>query len=159
MTMIASVIFAGGLSVQASADDSSWFWGRGMMGHWFRGEMMDRGMRDGWGLGMMGARMSAERLDALKAELKITEQQKKEWDDYASAINDATKAMRETHAKLLSGSDPTTLPERVTQYEAMMTSGFEAMQKVDTATLALYDALDTEQKKKADDLILGMGMM
>jgi hypothetical protein len=27
------------------------------------------------------------------------------------------------------------------------------------ATLALYEALNDEQKKKADELILGMGMM
>ena len=147
--------------MQASAaDDSGWFWSRGMMGPMFRGEMMGRGMMGDWGPGMMmGGRFSSERLAALKTELKITGQQQKMWDGYASAITDAAKTMRGAHAQLLQGSDPATLPERVSQHQAMMTTGFETMQKVDAATLTLYDALDADQKKKADDLILGMGMM
>jgi hypothetical protein len=159
--MIAFAIMAGGLSMHASADDNNgWFWGRGMMGHMFRSEMMGRGMMGGWGPGMMmGGRFSSERLDALKTELKITEQQQKAWDGYTSTITDALKTMRDAHAQLLQGPVPKTLPERVNQHQAMMSVGFETMKKVDAATLTLYDALDAGQKKKADDLILGMGMM
>ena len=40
-----------------------------------------------------------------------------------------------------------------------MTGRFEAMKSTNAATLNLYNALDSGQKKKADELILGMGMM
>ena len=68
-------------------------------------------------------------------------------------------SMREAYVQMMSASIPATLPERITLHEGIMTGRFEAMKATNAATLALYNALDNAQKKKADELILGMGMM
>jgi hypothetical protein len=130
------------------------------MGHWFRGEMMGRDMMDGWGPGMMmGSRFNDERLNALKKELAITEAQTKAWEDYAASVKAAVASMRDVHAQVMNGSVPATLPERITLHEGIMTGRLEAMKSTNAATLSLYNALDSAQKKKADELIMGMGMM
>lgn len=157
--MVAVLLFAIATPVLADNDDG-WFWGKGFMGHWFRGEMMGREMMDGWGPGMMmGARFNEERLNALKNELAITDAQKKVWDDYTASVKGAVASMREAHVQMMSGSIPATLPERIAQHEGIMTGRLEAMKSTNAATLSLYSALDTEQKSKADELIMGMGMM
>ncbi len=157
--MVAVLLFAIATPVMADNDDG-WFWGRGFMGHWFRGEMMGRDMMDGWGPGMMmGARFNEERLNALKNELAITDAQKKVWEDYVASVKGTVASMREAHVQMMSGSIPATLPERIAQHEGIMTGRFEAMKSTNAATLTLYNALDSTQKKKADELILGMGMM
>jgi LTXXQ motif family protein len=144
----------------AFSDDDGWFWNRGRMGEWFRGEMMDNDMRWGWGHGMMmGRRFGEERLNALKGELAIAATQEKVWDEYANAVKAAAESMRETHKNMMSGDIPKTLPERIAFHESMMIARQENMKTTDAATLALYNALDADQKKKADELILGMGMM
>jgi hypothetical protein len=157
--MVAALLFAVATPVMADNDDG-WFWRKGFMGHWFRGEMMGRDMMDGWGPGMMmGTRFNEERLNALKNELAITDAQKKAWEGYAASVKDAVASMREAHVQMMSGSIPATLPERIAQHEGIMTGRLEAMKSTNAATLTLYDALDSTQKKKADELILGMGMM
>jgi hypothetical protein len=159
--LAAAVVLPAGLATPAFADqDDGWFWGRGMMGQWFRGEMMGRGMMDGWGPGMMmGQRFSEQRLAALKTELGITEAQTKAWDDYATAIKASAQSMRDAHVRLMGTADPATLPERLQLSQEMMAARIESMKSANAATLALYEALNDEQKKKADELILGMGMM
>jgi LTXXQ motif family protein len=141
-------------------DDRVWFWGKGMMGHWFKGEMMDRGMMEGWGAGMMmGSRFNEERLNALKTELAITDTQKKVWDDYVAAVKTAVDSMRASHGQMMKADIPATLPERIALHESMMATRLGVMKSTDAATLALYQTLDAAQKRKADDLIMGMGMM
>ena len=158
VAMVAALLFAIATPVMADNDDG-WFWGRGFMSHWFRGEMMGRDMMDGWGPGMMmGTRFNDERLNALKKELAITEAQTKAWEDYAASVKGAVASMREVHVQMMSGSIAATLPERISLHEGIMTGRLEAMKSTNAATLSLYNALDSAQKKKADELIMGMGM-
>jgi LTXXQ motif family protein len=144
----------------ALSDDDGWFWNRGRMGEWFRGEMMDNDMRWGWGHGMMmGGRYTEERLNALKTELSINATQEKTWEEYAKTVKTAADSMRESHKSMMDSDFPKTLPERLALHESMMTARLENMKTTNAATLTLYNALDASQKKKADELILGMGMM
>jgi hypothetical protein len=157
--ILAALFLAIATPVMADKDDG-WFWGKGAMGHWFRGEMMGPDMMDGWGPGMMmGRRFNEERLNALKDDLAITEAQKKLWDDYVAAVKNAVTAVRGVHVTMMNGDVPATLPERIKLHEGIMSARFDAMKSTDAATLALYNGLDDAQKKKADELILGMGMM
>lgn len=160
MGLAAAILLPASLAEPAFADeDDGWFWGRGKMGHWFQGEM-GHGMMGGMGHGMMmSPKYSEQRLAALKKELGITEAQTKVWDDYAAAVKAGAGSMRGMHMKMMGGDAPATLPERVKLHQEMMTARVEAMKAADAATLALYDALSADQKKKADELILGMGMM
>jgi hypothetical protein len=157
--LILGACLAAASPVRAEQDEG-WFWGRGMMGRWFQGGMMDQGMMDGWGHGMMmGHRLNEERLKALKSELAISDAQAKAWDDYAAAITAAARTMREAHMQMMSAQLPATLPERLVLHDNMMSSRHETMKKISEATLALYNTLDANQKKKADEVIMGIGMM
>lgn len=156
----ATALFIATATPAYADNDDGWFWGKGHMGQWFKGEWMGRSMMDGWGPGMMmGGRFNEQRLDALKEELAITEAQKKLWDDYAEAVKSSTKSMREAHLQMMGADIPATLPERIALHEGMMATRQNSMKSTNEATLALYNALDATQKKKADELLLGMGMM
>jgi hypothetical protein len=135
--MVAAIFFVIATPVLADSDDG-WFWGKGFMGHWFRGEMMGRDMMDGWGPGMMmGTRFNDERLNALKNELVITEAQTKAWEDYAASVKEVVASMREIHVQMMSGSISATLPERIILHEGIMTGRLEAMKSTRASTIAL----------------------
>jgi LTXXQ motif family protein len=134
-----------------------WFWGRGHMDHWFRSEMGRCDMMGGGG--MMGQRFGGERLEALKAELAITTAQETAWQAYEKVVRENADNMLKAHEAMMGQQPLQTLPERIDAQSAMMAAHQDAMGKVREATLALYQVLDAGQKKKADELILGMGMM
>lgn len=133
-----------------------WFWGRGHMDHWFRSEMGRCDMMSGR---MMGWRSDNERLGALKSELGITTTQDSAWQAYEKVVQENAESMLKSHEAMMGQQPLETLPERLDAQSAMMATRHDAMNKVREATLALYQLLDVEQKKKADQLILGMGMM
>jgi hypothetical protein len=127
------------------------------MGEWFRGEILDDHMRCGGGPGrMMGNKFSGERLNALKAELSITAAQEKIWGDYAKAVDVAANSMRANHENMMRGDLPTTLPERLTLHETMLSARLEEIKSLNAATFAVHNVLDSNQKKQADDIIMGM---
>jgi len=62
----------------------------------------------------------------------------------------------------MGGSQTATLPERLALREKMMTEHLEGLRRLKTAVDPLYAALSPEQKKAADELVMGpmgMGMM
>jgi hypothetical protein len=115
--------------------------------------------------GMAGMSMMAEhvegRLAFLKTELKITDAQLPLWNAVADAIRANAKSMGETMSGGMMGSSQTaTLPEKLALREKMMTTHLEALRRLKTAVDPLYAALSPEQKKSADELLMGpMGMM
>lgn len=133
-----------------------WFWGRGHMDHWFRSEM---GRCDMMGGRMMGWRSDDERLGALKSELGISVTQESAWQTYEKVVRESAESMLKSHEDMMSKQPLQTLPERMDAQSSMMAARQDSMSKVREATLGLYQVLDAEQKKKADQLILGMGMM
>ncbi len=155
-----SLIVAGLFATPVLADNHGWFMGKGRMGEWFRGEMWRGGMMgEGPGHMMMGERFSEHRLDALKSEIGIAASQEEVWKAYVTAVQTTGNAMRTTHMTMMDQNSFKTLPERLDAQAAMMAAHQDAMKTVRDATLALYEKLDETQKKKADDLILGLGMI
>jgi hypothetical protein len=58
------------------------------------------------------------------------------------------------------GSKAATLPDRLALREKMMTAHLEALRRFKAVVDPLYAALSPEQKKTADQLLMGpMGMM
>jgi hypothetical protein len=115
------------------------------------------------GMSMMGGHVEG-RLAFLKTELKITDAQLPLWNGVADAIRANAKSMSETMSGSMMGSSQTTatLPEKLTLREKMMTAHLEALRRLKTAVDPLYAALSPEQKKTADELLMGpmgMGMM
>ncbi|HYZ42978.1 MAG TPA: Spy/CpxP family protein refolding chaperone [Stellaceae bacterium] len=101
------------------------------------------------------------RLAFLKTELKITGAQMPLWDAFAQAVRDNAKAMQDMmQGGMMEASQSATLPDKLAMREKMMTAHLDALRKLKAAVDPLYAALSDEQKKTADDLLMGpMGMM
>ena len=114
------------------------------------------------GMSMMGAMAShvEGRLAFLKTELKITDAQLPLWNAVADTIRANAKAMGDMAGGMMGGSQSATLPDKLDMREKMMTAHLEALRKFKAAVAPLYVALSDEQKKTADELLIGpMGMM
>jgi hypothetical protein len=141
--------------------------GPGMMGpdSGEGGGMMGRGM--GGTMGMMGGcpmmgggSMYPEgRVAFLKAELAITDAQAKVWDAYAEALKknmQGMQGMRETMMAARAGKSPVA---RLDAHVTAMEGRLQALKDLKPMLTSLYDALSDDQKKKADQLLMGMGCM
>jgi len=114
------------------------------------------------GMSMMGAmaRHVEGRLAFLKTELKITDAQLPLWNAVADAIRANAKTTGDMAGGMMGGSQTATLPDKLAMREKMMTAHLEALRKFKAAVDPLYAALNDEQKKTADELLIGpMGMM
>jgi len=114
------------------------------------------------GMSMMGAmaRHVEGRLAFLKTELKITDTQLPLWNAVADAMRANAKSMGDMAGGMMGGSETATLPDKLAMREKMMTAHLEALRRFKAAVDPLYAALSDEQKKTADELLIGpMGMM
>ena len=126
------------------------------------GPGMTGGMAGGGDMPMMGAmaRHVEGRLAFLKTELQITDAQLPLWNAVADAMRANAKTMGDMAGGMMGGSQTAKLPERLAMREKMMTAHLEALRKFKAAADPLYAALSDEQKKTADELLMGpMGMM
>jgi LTXXQ motif family protein len=131
---------------------------RGMPG--MAGMMRMMGQSGMGGMGMMTGHVEG-RLAFLKTELKITDAQLPLW----NAVADAIRANANTMSTMMSGGmmgnwQTGTLPDKLALREKMMTAHLDALRQFKAAVDPLYAALSPEQKKTADQLLMGpMGMM
>jgi hypothetical protein len=139
---------------------------QGMMGPGMGGGMMGRGMGSmmGGGCPMMGGGggmpMYREgRIAFLKAELAITDAQGKVWDAYADALKKNMQSMQDMRKTMMAARAGNTPVERLDAHVTAMESRLQALKDIKPALTALYDALSDDQKKKADQLLTGMGCM
>jgi LTXXQ motif family protein len=118
---------------------------------------------DGMGGMPMMAAMTGHvegRLAFLKTELKITEAQLPLWNAVADAIRANAKGMSAMSDGVMGAAQATTLPDKLAMREKMMTAHLEALRRFKSAVEPLYAALSDEQKKTANELLVGpMGMM
>src|SRR6516162_7657051 len=111
------------------------------------------------GMSMMAGHVEG-RLAFLKTELKITDAQLPLWNGVADAIRASAKSVSEMSGPMMGGMHTGTLPEKLAAREKMMTAHLEALRKFKAAVDPLYGALSDEQKKTADELLIGpIGMM
>jgi hypothetical protein len=142
--------------------------GWGMMGP----GMMDRDSPMGRGsmMGMMGGcpMMGADgkvsafidgRIAFLKAELAITDAQKSAWDGYADATKRNLESMQGMVQTMKTVFDAKTPMEHLDAHLAAMESRAKVLKDVKPALAKLYEALSADQKKKADEILTGMGCM
>ena len=126
------------------------------------GSVMHGGAGDMPMMGMMRMMMGhvEGRLAFLKTELRITDAQLPLWNAVADTIRANAKAMGDMAGGMMGGSQSATLPDKLDMREKMMTAHLEALRKFKAAVAPLYVALSDEQKKTADELLIGpMGMM
>ena len=116
---------------------------------------------------MPGMRMMAAmaghvegRLAFLKTELKITDAQLPLWDAVADVIRANARSMRSMAEGMMGSAQTAALPDRLAAREKMMSAHLDALRKFKAAIDPLYAAFSDEQKKTADELLMGpMGMM
>jgi hypothetical protein len=130
------------------------------------------GMRGGMGFGPMGggcAMLGTEwgkpyvegRLAFLRAEIGVTEAQKAAWDGYAGALRKNLENMQSMHQAMrgaLAAPDRSPV-ERLDQHITAMEARLATLKEMKPALATLYAALTDEQKKKANEVLTGMGCM
>jgi len=114
--------------------------------------------------GMSGMPMMAGHLEGrlafLKTELKITDAQLALWNAVADTMRVSVKNMGGMPGAMMGSARTGTLPEKLALREKMMTAHLESLRKFKMAVDPLYAAFSDEQKKSADELLIGpMGMM
>lgn len=137
----------------------------GMMGHGY-------GMTGNYGPGMMGgcpmmdatadgkiSTFAAGRIAFLKAELGITDAQKSVWDAYAETIKGNLQSMQGMWQMMKTVAEAKTPADRLSAQITAMESRIAALKEVKPALEKLYASLSDEQKKKADEVLTGMGCM
>jgi len=127
----------------------------GMMGMMGRGCPMMGMMLEGTDV----ATFVEGRIAFLKVELAITDAQQAAWSAYADALGknlQGMQGMRQLMKTALTGATPV---ERLDAHITAMEGRLAALKDVKPALSRLYEALGAEQKKKADELVTGMGCM
>ena len=120
---------------------------------------MMRMMMGQGGLPMMAKHIEG-RLAFLKTELKITDAQLPLWNAFAEAMREDASTMHAMPHPMMGMNKAATLPDKLAAHETMLTAHLEAVRKLKAAADPLYAALNADQKKTADDIMLSpIGMM
>jgi hypothetical protein len=144
----------------------------GMMGGYAMGPGYGYGMMGNYGLGLMGGcQMMGATIDGkivtfaegriafLRAELGITDAQKSVWEAYAATIKGNLQSMQGMWQITKTVFEAKTPADRLDVQIAAMESRLATLKEVKPALEKLYAALSDEQKKKADEVLMGMGCM
>lgn len=148
----AAPVVPGGMDMKGSGD------GRMMGGDMSR--MMT--MMHGGMMGDMSLKHVEGRLAFLKTELKITSAQESQWTKFADAIRSISKSAQAAKPPMMQGGAqaPTAAPDRLGSYEKMLIARLERVRALKAAVDPLYASLSDDQKKVADELVMGpMGIM
>ena len=107
----------------------------------------------------MMAKHIESRLAFLKTELKITDAQLPLWNAFAQAMRDDASTMQAMPRPMM-GMNKAAIPDKLAAHETILAARLEAVRKLKAAADPLYAALNTDQKKTADEIVLDpMGMM
>jgi hypothetical protein len=125
------------------------------------GGMMGGGMMHGGMMSHMPPKHIEGRLAFLKTELKITPAQEPQWNKFADSVRGiARNAQAATPPMKHGGAAASTPPDRLAHYEKTLTARLETVRALKAAVDPLYASLSDDQKKLADELLMGpMGIM
>lgn len=99
------------------------------------------------------------RIAFLKAELAITDAQMTAWNAYADALRKNFDSMKGMRQAMKATFDAKTPMERLDAHIAAMDARLKSLQQIKPTLAGLYSTLSDPQKKKADELMTGMGCM
>lgn len=109
---------------------------------------------------MMAPERIEGRLAFLKAELKITEAQLSPWNALADVMRANAKAMQSARGAMMQPAKPLSAPDRMDQHVKTLTGHLDAARSAVIAVKTLYGALNSDQRKTADALLVPpMGRM
>ncbi len=118
-------------------------------------------MMHGGVMGHMPLKHVEGRLAFLKAELKITPAQEPQWSKFAEVVRSTARSAQAAMPPMKhGGAQASSAPDRLGHYEKTLTSRLEAVRALKGAVDPLYASLSDDQKKVADELLMGpMGVM
>jgi hypothetical protein len=156
-------LLGAGAAAESDDMDSGSHTGMGMMMGRGMGQMMEHmggcpmmgGMMGG---GRMGAH-SEGRIAFLMAELAITEKEKSAWEAYAGALRKNLESMQSMRREMIKSPQAKSPVDRLDRHIRHMEERVGALKEIKEPLAHLYDALSDEQKKRADELLTGMGCM
>jgi hypothetical protein len=100
------------------------------------------------------------RIAFLKAELRITDAQKPQWDAFANTLRENARTHQSMHEQMTKGGMPSSWPERLAFQQKALSARLNSLNDLEAAAKPLYASLTEEQRKIADQLLSGpMGMM
>lgn len=167
-SLLALSLVTGAAQVTAQQRGPGWgmMGGQGMMAGPGGGMPMGRGMGMMTGMGNCpmwgdsGTPAFAEgRIAFLKAELAITDAQSSAWKVYAESLKKNLESMQGMHQTMMAAWQAKSPVERLDAHITGMQGRLATLKDIKAPLEALYAALNDEQKKKADDLLTGMGCM
>ena len=92
-----------------------------------------------------------QRIETLKAALKITPDQEKKWDGVAQAMRDNASRMEKLVAeKRKIAPEKTTAVDDLKTYQEFTEARLDGLKHLTSAFKSLYDTMTPEQKKNAD---------
>ena len=97
------------------------------------------------------------RLAYLKAELKIKPAQESTWSDFAAGMRKSATILEESRPRMdrEDRTGPPPVPARFDLAEQRLTARLDALKAIKGPAKRLYDSLDDDQKKTADELLRG----
>lgn len=100
------------------------------------------------------------RIAFLRAELKISDAQQPLWNAVADTMRANEKRLADMPSGMAMSGSKATLPERLAMLEKAMAAQLGALDRLRATVGPLYAAFTADQKKTADELMIGpMGMM
>jgi LTXXQ motif family protein len=91
-----------------------------------------------------------QRIEQLHAQLKITDQQTKQWDAYAQTMRENARRIDEVFQERASKLSSMNAEDAMNSYAGLARLHSENMQKLAAAFGALYETMSPEQKSNAD---------
>ena len=109
--------------------------------------------------GMMSSDV-AGRIAALKVDLMITDTQAPLWNRFAEALRNNATSVNGLYQQMMQPDFSSALPARLAQQETQLSTHLAAVKSLEAALQPLYASFTAEQRKRADELLIGpMGMM
>jgi hypothetical protein len=100
------------------------------------------------------------RVAFLRAELNITKPQEKAWNDFVAALHSAAGRIKDSGVPMMPAMANGDLPARLEAQEKLLGARLDGSRDIQAALAPLYAALTEDQRKLADDLLVGpMGFM
>ncbi len=118
-------------------------------------------MMHGGTMGDMPLKHVEGRLAFLETEFKITPAQEPQWTKFADSVRSTVRDTQAAKPSMMHGGmKAATAPERLAHYEKMLAGRLETVRVLKAAVEPLYASFSDEQKKLADELLMGpMGIM
>ncbi|MGH7948783.1 MAG: Spy/CpxP family protein refolding chaperone [Candidatus Binataceae bacterium] len=120
---------------------------------WFGGWSHASYHHGGWGWCEEGddSKMD-EMLAHVEHELAITSAQRPKWDGFAAAVKAGATDLRSACTRARMTVADADAPQRLAQFEAMMSAGAAALKRVRPSFDGLYAGMNPEQREKVDSL-------